>query len=111
MYVSGHRKNDVYSLRLHLAIASKLRADPDAVLRTAMRNLTGLRNRPNESYYVREWERLLRGPLDELLSMMVQDSEYATALRQATPFTGILKPQETWEIQRAVAEEWRHAAR
>jgi hypothetical protein len=111
MYVSGHRKNDLYSLRLHLAIASKLRSDPDAVLRKAIRNLEARRDRPNESFYVREWERLLNGPLDELLAIMVEDSEYATSLRQATPFSGILRPQETWAIHRTVVEEWRRATR
>ncbi len=111
MFVSGHRKNDLYSLRLHQAIAAKLRADPDAVLRKARNNLEARRERQNESYYVREWERLLYGPLDKLLAVMVEDSEYATALRQATPFSGVLGPAEGWSIHRAVVEEWQHAPR
>lgn len=111
MFVSGHRKNDLYSLRLHQAIASKLRADPDTVLSKARANLEARRDRANESYYVCEWERLLYGPLDKLVAVMVEDSEYATALRQATPFSGVLWPAEGWAIHRAVVEEWQHASR
>jgi hypothetical protein len=49
VFVSGHRKNDLFSLRLHEAIAANLQADPDKVLRKAQENLAALRGRPNES--------------------------------------------------------------
>ena len=111
MFVSGHRKNDLFSLRLHEAIASKLRADPESVLRKAKANLAARRDRPGESYYAREWERLLYGPRERLLAILVEDSEYAIALRQATPLSGILPPRENWAIHRAVVEEWQHASR
>ncbi len=111
MFVSGHRKNDLFSLRLHQVIAAKLRADPDAVLQKARGTLEARRDRPHESYYVREWERLLNGPREELLAVLVEESEYATALRQATPFSGIVPSKETWAIHRAVAEEWQNAPR
>ena len=111
MFVSGHRKNDLFSLRLHEAIAAKLQADPDKVLRKARENLAALRGRPNESYYVREWDRLLHSPLERLLAVLVEDSEYATALRHTTPFFGVVPPKENWAIHRAAVEEWRHATR
>ena len=109
--MSGHRKNDLFSLRLHQVIAAKLQADPDPVLRKAMGTLNARRGRPRESYYVEEWERLLTGPPERLLAVLVEDSEYATALRQATPFSGIVLPRETWAIHRAVAQEWQNASR
>ncbi len=111
MYTGGHGKNDLYSLRLHKAIVAKLRANPDVVLEKAKATLELRRHRPNEAYYVREWERLLYGPLETLLATMVDESEYATALRQATPFSGILRPEESQLIHRAVIEEWQHASR
>jgi len=111
VFVSGHRKNDLFSLRLHQVIAAKLRADPGPVLRKARGTLEARRGRPNESYYVHEWERLLNGPREKLLAVLVEESEYATALRHTTPFTGIVPPKETWAIQRAVAEEWQNAPR
>lgn len=111
MVVSGHQKNDLFSLRLHQVIAARLRANPGPVLRKARGMLEARRDRPEESYYVREWERLLNGPREMLLAVLVEESEYATALRHATPFTGIVPPRETWAIHRAVAEEWRNAPR
>lgn len=111
MFVSGHGKNDLFSLRLHQAVAAKLQADPDPVLQKAKNTLKARRDRPNELYYVREWERLLNGPRERLLAVLVEESEYATALRHATPFTGVVPPRETWAIQRAVAQEWQNAPR
>lgn len=111
MFVSGHGKNDFFSLRLHQAIAARLQADPGPVLQKAKDTLEARCDRLNESYYVREWERLLNGPREKLLAVLVEESEYATALRHATPFTGIVPARETWAIQRAVAQEWQNAPR
>ena len=59
----------------------------------------------------KEWDRLLRGSLDELIAVMVDDGEYARSLRQASPFAGTLSPQERWAVYRAFEEEWTHATR
>lgn len=111
MFVSGHGKNDLFSLRLHQAVAARLQADPDPVLRKARNALKARRDHPNESYYLREWERLINGPRERLLGVLVEESEYATALRHATPFADVVSPRETWAIQCAVAQEWRNAPR
>ena len=109
VFVSGHRKNDRFSLRLHQVIAAKLQADQVPIMRKARDTLEARRDLPNASYYVREWERLLNGPREKLLAVLVEESEYA--LRHATPFSGIVPPKENWGIHRAVAEEWQHAPR
>lgn len=106
MFVSSHHKNDLRSLRLHQAIAEKLRADPAAVLTKARANLDKWRDDTNSAYYLREWQALLKGSRDRLLEVLLEDSEYATALRHASPFAGVLTPQERWAIYRTFREEW-----
>ena len=44
------------------------------------------------------WQELLARPIEVLLPLLVEDSERMAALRQATPFAGVLSPQERWAI-------------
>jgi hypothetical protein len=83
---------------MHRAIANKLREDP-ALLEIARENLdrwsaTNGRSQP----YWDAWRKLIDGPRDVLLKVLVEDSETMTALRQATPFAGVLTPAERWSI-------------
>jgi hypothetical protein len=41
---------------------------------------------------------MLARPLPELLDLLVEDSERMAAMRQATPFAGVLDPAERWAI-------------
>jgi len=96
--LGGHRRIDQRSLALHRAIADKLRADP-SLLAIAYDNLdrwsaANGRSRP----YWDAWRELLKRPLEELLALMVEDSEKMTAMRQSNPFAGILTPRERWSI-------------
>jgi hypothetical protein len=91
-----HQDLDRRSLALHQAIADKLREHPD-LLAVARDNLdrwskTQQRSRP----YFEAWRELLGLPLEELLNAVVEDSERMTALRQSSPFAGILEPKERW---------------
>jgi hypothetical protein len=89
---------DRRSLALHHAVAEKLRAHPE-LIEIARENLsrwyagTG-RSQP----YLDEWRRILDLPLEEVLSLMEQEGERMTALRQSSPFAGILEPAERWAI-------------
>ena len=47
---------------------------------------------------------LSQSALLELLEAMVQETESAYALRQATPFAGALDPRERWRLWRAVKD-------
>jgi len=85
----GHQRIDQRSLALHRAIAEKLRAHP-ALLDIARDNLdrwtvAGTRSQP----YWDAWREILSRPLQ---------SERMTALRQATPFAGVLQHAERWAI-------------
>lgn len=94
----GHQRIDERSVALHRAVAEKLRKNP-ALLHIATENLdrwyeTAGRSRP----YLDEWRRMLQLPLDELLALIGQEGERMTALRQNSPFAGVLEPAERWAI-------------
>jgi len=111
VFVSGHRRNEVRSLIVHRVIAERLRAAPGPMLRKVEATLDRRNQDPNASCYVREWRLLLEGPLDRLIAVMVADDEHSAALRQATPFSGVLTSVETWSLNRRFREEYRDAAR
>jgi len=95
---TGHERIDQRSIALHRAIAEKLAANPE-LLQVARENLarltqTGGRSQP----YWDAWSELLVRPLPELLALLTEDSERMRALRQATPFAGVLSPTERWAI-------------
>jgi hypothetical protein len=41
---------------------------------------------------------ILQRPLPEILDLLEEDSERMIALRQATPFAGVLEPAERWAV-------------
>jgi predicted NAD/FAD-dependent oxidoreductase len=94
----GHQRIDQRSLALHRAIAEKLRAHP-ALLEIARDNLdrwTLMQSRSQP--YWDAWRKILSRPLPEILELLGEESERMTALRQATPFAGVLEPAERWAI-------------
>jgi hypothetical protein len=94
----GHERIDRRSLALHRAIAEKLRVHP-TLMEIARENLerwslTGGRSQ----FYWDAWREILKRPLPEVLDLLEAESERMTALRQATPFAGVLEPAERWAI-------------
>jgi hypothetical protein len=90
----GHQRIDQRSLALHRAIAEKLRAQP-ALIEIARDNLdrwsrAGSRSQP----YWDAWREILSRPLPEILDLLDEESEKMAAMRQATPFAGVLEPAE-----------------
>ena len=94
----GHQRIDRRSLAMHRAIADKLRANP-ALMEIAHENLERWsRSMPRSQPYWDAWRELLRRPTEEILARIVEDSERMTALRQTSPFAGVLTPRERWAI-------------
>ena len=56
------------------------------------------------------WREILDRPLEDLLQLLVEDSERMAALRQATPFAGVLEPAERWAIYESFASSHRGTA-
>ena len=88
---------------MYRAVAEKLRKSPE-LLEIAHDNLqrwsaTAGRSQP----YLDAWGDLLKLPLEELVVVMVEESEKMTAMRQAGSFAGVLSPKERWDIYDAFA--------
>ena len=96
------------SLAMHRAIAGKLRAHPE-LLAIANDNLKRRMEEPGCSQaYFEEWQRIPALSLNEVLGLVVEDSERMRALRQCTPFAGVLTPRERWDIYDAFATGAHH---
>lgn len=85
------------SLWLHQAVAGKLVADPDGVLSKARQNLerqSAAHPRGMVARLMREWARVLNGPVDDILDVLCSKSPAAVELRQNSPFAGVLREEE-----------------
>jgi hypothetical protein len=101
--MTGHERIDARSLAMHRAIGVKLRANP-ALVKAARATLERWLERGGSAvpYYLR-WREILSLPVEQVAEMLVAESEQMTALRQSSPFAGMLSNQERW----AILEEFR----
>jgi hypothetical protein len=90
------------SIVLHRVIAGRIKENP-ALLEVVRKNIQHWILNSGERDYWKEWEKLLEGPLEDLLTFMVSPEEKARWLRQSSPFCGILTPQERWKIYESFA--------
>jgi len=82
-----------------------------AVKARADRNLNRARAQYEvEPQWIREWQRLLDGPVEVLIDVLTSPDESARVLRQSSPFAGVLTPRERWAIL-AEVKAARRAAR
>jgi hypothetical protein len=99
---SSHRVLDARSLAMHVVIAQKIDREPD-LLNIPRRNLQRWRARWADSppVWYREWCRILEKPWPAIAALITELSEYATRLRQSSPFAGVLTPPERKRIYEA----------
>jgi hypothetical protein len=99
-----HPTLDARSLAMHRLVADKIRRDP-ALLAHVRQTLAHWRASVsiNTLPYLDEWERIVAQGVDACLAVALEESERATALRQSSPFTGILTHQERFAFLR----QWR----
>ena len=94
----SHERIDQRSIAMHRAIAEKLRANP-ALLEIARENITRWAPAAGRSrHYLDAWLEVLEKPLEEVLALIVEDTEEMRAMRQNNPFAGVLNPRERWAI-------------
>jgi len=101
--VDGHRSAERRSLAMHHAIADRLRADPSLVSVARKRLVQWRATGRAHLEYVDAWERALALPLEDLCAQLVDLGEQALALRQVSPFAGVLSAPERWRIIKSVA--------
>jgi hypothetical protein len=96
---SDHQRLDARSLALHCLVARKLLANP-ALIAHARNTLARWRAQaaePVPSYFL-EWGRILEGSPGEIAAFLASMREDATRLRQSSPFTNFLTPEERARI-------------
>jgi transcriptional regulator with XRE-family HTH domain len=98
-FMPAMTREDRRSLALHEAIAQRLLNDPDAVIQRA-RDTLGLmiERHPGAAPLLTEWDAILRRPESEVADLLLDPRPRARALRQVTPFAGILSPAERTEV-------------
>ncbi len=101
-----HRLLEARSLALHREVARRLRENP-ALLAQAREHVERWSAQGTMSLtYADAWRRLLDGPLDALLALLIDESEAARALRQNTPFTFVVAPRDRWRLWRETRAPW-----
>lgn len=95
---TGHRTAELRSLAYHRAIADRL---DDATVADALVQLRRWRDEGRiHPHYADRWTELLSGPRKQLLAALRANDEHAAALRQSSPFAGML---DAWEPRRQAA--------
>jgi len=94
-----HQTIDQRSLELHSLIADKIRRDP-SLLSIPVGNLKRWLkvDHGNSTHSLKEWQRILRMPLEKILQIMTADNEEGRRRRQSSPFPGILSEKERTNI-------------
>lgn len=101
MLADDHRTAERRSIALHAAVRDRL--TPQVVAQARERVEGWLRDGgPVPEPDARAWRALLDGPRDELVRALVRDDEVMRALRQNTPFAGVVPAAERWQIVRDV---------
>ena len=95
------------SLWLAYATAGRIVADPARARSLARRNLARMRksSRGQTQRWLDEWDRLLKGNLDNLLAMLTSRSPKGREMRQNSPFAGLLDDTERTQVLDAWATQ------
>jgi hypothetical protein len=101
--LGSHAFLDEFALAYHRAVAERLRAEPEAVLERARRNLhrwaEGDAFGPGERASLEEWHLILgEADVDRLIEIMTNLSDEGQRMRSSSPFVGALSPEERLEI-------------
>ena len=95
--MDGHRTAERRSLAYHQAIVARLRSDTSLVDRARAR-VESWRGTETHPRWIEAWLDLLDRPLADLCRALVDPDEPMNALRQMTPFVGVLDARTRWAL-------------
>jgi len=97
------------SLWLGHAIAGKIVTDPDTAVERARHNIDRMlsNQRGGGRRWLERWQRLLDGPVEEILSTLTSNSTTARELRQNNPFAGLLDEETRHQVIEATRSKRR----
>lgn len=90
------RENRV-TWELHFAVAQKLDEAPDEIIKRALKQAGIMKARQKDTIscgWMKRWEELLRGDLEDLKAAMLDTGYDFEDLRQMSPFIGVLSQEE-----------------
>lgn len=93
-----HARAERRSVLYHREIANRIERDESIVARALDRVETWLKDGSVARYYAQAWREVLLRPTLELRAFLVDTSDHAQALRQVSPFAGVLSPRERWTL-------------
>ncbi len=100
------RREELLSLRLHEAVALKLKTQPE-FLNSLPKRLKSLSEKGQlHPYYLAEWLAWLDLEETTRLSYLVSQDEYWISLRQSSPFAGFLTSKERQVVLKNFKKEW-----
>lgn len=102
--MKDHRAIEEQSLRLHSAVADKLRQDAGVLVKARQRVETWCADGSVHPKYAQAWHKLLKNSTEEICRCLTEPGESMTALRQCSPFAGVLTARERWDILRQARE-------
>ncbi|GHF06584.1 helix-turn-helix domain-containing protein [Pseudolysinimonas yzui] len=95
------RREHRLGLELHRSVASKLVADPEAVVGSARSRLDPIRAslRGGARDWLDQWAQLIEGrDIGGLVAVMLGTTKHDIDMRSVSPFTGLLSPEEREEV-------------
>lgn len=93
-----HRLAEERSIAIHGLVGERLRADP-ALIAMARQRIEDWQEKGSiHPAYALEWLRVLALPIDLLCAFLVDPGEHARAVRQSTPFAGVIDPRTRWRV-------------
>jgi transcriptional regulator with XRE-family HTH domain len=105
-YMPRLTREDQRSLAFHRAIVEALRKTPETVVGRAIQNLEKLsKNQPGAKMLFEHWKSWLELPLEDLVSNLLDPLPFAREMRQVSPFSGVLKPEDRTRILRQFRKE------
>ena len=105
-YIPQMSREDKRSLAFHRVIVECLRKDPIPVLNRATRNVEKLANlHPGAEALFNQWKDWLALPLESLISNILNPLPEAREMRQVSPFSGVLSPEQRVKILRQFRKE------
>jgi transcriptional regulator with XRE-family HTH domain len=106
-YLPLMTREDKRSLAFHRAIVEVLRKDPTPILRQAIRNVEKLsKMHPGAQMLFDQWQNWLALPLVNLISNLLDPFPEAREMRQVSPFSGVLSPNQRAQVLRQFRKEY-----
>lgn len=95
-----HADIDRRSLEMARRIVERIDNDPARKGLEKARSVCERWSRINPQPCVEKWQRLLGKDWQNIRSVLLDESEKGCEMRQNSPFCGVLRPSERWEVYR-----------